>query len=107
MHSSRRSYRGPLFLTKSIFQVCSCILPRKPSTMLRTIYALLFLFLVSSCDNQDSSKSSLHPPIEGTWKLMTGTLIEKADTTVTDYTHDKEFIKIINPTHFAFLLHDL
>ncbi|HEY0433534.1 MAG TPA: hypothetical protein VGC95_06655, partial [Chitinophagaceae bacterium] len=53
------------------------------------------------------SKSSSHPPIEGTWKLMTGTLIEKADTTVTDYTHDKEFIKIINPTHFAFLLHDL
>lgn len=43
----------------------------------------------------------------GTWKLVSGTLIEKNDTTVTDYTKDKSFIKIINDTHFAFLLHDL
>jgi hypothetical protein len=46
-------------------------------------------------------------PIEGTWKLLTGTLIEKGDTVVTDYTKGKEFIKIINDTHFAFLSHDL
>lgn len=43
----------------------------------------------------------------GTWKLMTGTLIENGDTTVTDYTKNKSFIKIINGTHFAFLEHDL
>ncbi|HYK44197.1 MAG TPA: hypothetical protein VEV83_03455 [Parafilimonas sp.] len=46
-------------------------------------------------------------PIQGTWKLLTGTLIEKGDTTVTDYTKGKEFIKIINDTHFAFMTHDL
>ena len=46
-------------------------------------------------------------PLEGTWKLLTGTLIEKNDTVVTDYTKGKEFIKIINDTHFAFLSHDL
>ena len=46
-------------------------------------------------------------PIEGTWKLLTGTLIEKGDTTVTDYTKDVSFIKIINDTHFAFLQHSL
>jgi hypothetical protein len=51
----------------------------------------------------DSSKK----PIEGTWKLLTGTLIEKGDTTVTDYTKGKSFIKIINDDHFAFLTHDL
>ncbi len=46
-------------------------------------------------------------PIQGTWKLLTGTLIEKGDTTITDYTKDKSFIKIINNTHFAFLMHNL
>lgn len=43
----------------------------------------------------------------GTWKLLQGTLIEKGDTTVTDYTKGTSFIKIINDTHFAFLQHDL
>ena len=43
----------------------------------------------------------------GTWKLLTGTLIEKKDTTVTDYTKNTSFIKIINDSHFAFLQHDL
>lgn len=36
-----------------------------------------------------------------------GTIIEKGDTTVTDYTKNKSFIKIINADHFAFLEHDL
>jgi hypothetical protein len=45
--------------------------------------------------------------IEGTWQLISGTLIEKGDTTVTDYTKNISFIKIINDTHFAFLQHDL
>lgn len=46
-------------------------------------------------------------PIVGTWKLQTGILIEKGDTTVTDYTKTLSFIKVINETHFAFLNHDL
>lgn len=46
-------------------------------------------------------------PIIGTWKLLTGTIIENGDTIVTDYTSDKSFIKIINATHFSFVLHDL
>src|SRR5438270_9629371 len=45
--------------------------------------------------------------IRGTWKLLKGTVIEKGDTTVTDYTRNTSFIKIINDTHFAFLQHDL
>lgn len=47
------------------------------------------------------------PPIQGTWKLLSGTLIENNDTVVTDYTKDKSFIKVINATHFAFMGHDL
>jgi hypothetical protein len=46
-------------------------------------------------------------PIAGTWQLLTGTLIQKKDTTVTDYTKNQKFIKIINGDHFCFLLHDL
>jgi hypothetical protein len=45
--------------------------------------------------------------ISGTWQLQSGTLIEKKDTTVTDYLHGKRFIKILNASHFAFMGHDL
>lgn len=54
---------------------------------------------------QDTAEK--HLPITGTWKLISGTLIEKGDTTVTWYTKNISFIKIINDTHFAFLSHDL
>ena len=62
-----------------------------------------------SCGTEygNESKSSNLLPIEGTWQLMTGTIIEKGDTVVTDYTKNTSFIKIINDTHFAFLQHDL
>ena len=59
-----------------------------------------------SC-NEKSQSNPETISIKGTWKLLTGTLIEKGDTTITDYTKDKSFIKIINDTHFAFLQHDL
>lgn len=45
--------------------------------------------------------------IDGTWKLLKGTLIAKGDTTITEYTKNINFIKIINNTHFAFFEHDL
>jgi len=71
-------------------------------------FAAIFMILMScntSVQNKDTKPTTM--PIEGTWKLLTGTLIEKGDTVVTDYTKGKEFIKIINDTHFAFLSHDL
>lgn len=74
----------------------------------------IIVFVLSSavllCCNspvQTMDTASTKKPIEGTWKLLTGTLIEKGDTVVTDYTTGKEFIKIINNDHFAFLAHDL
>lgn len=62
------------------------------------------MFLISCQENTQERTSN---NIIGTWKLVTGTLIEKGDTTITDYTKDKSFIKIINASHFAFTLHDL
>ena len=46
-------------------------------------------------------------PIEGTWQLFSATLVENGDSTTTDYTKDKKFIKIINNSHFSFTSHDL
>jgi hypothetical protein len=67
------------------------------------------IILATGCGEKtatkDAAKNDL--PIEGTWKLISGTIIEKGDTTVTDYTKNTSFIKIINQDHFAFLSHDV
>jgi hypothetical protein len=60
-----------------------------------------------SCNNQDQKENKKQTSLEGTWQLLSGTIIEKGDTTITDYTKDKSMIKIINATHFSFLNHDL
>jgi len=71
---------------------------------------LLVAFILAGCATKDNTTNTAisQPaiPIAGTWKLISGTLIEKGDTTVTDYTKDVSFIKIINGDHFAFLTHD-
>ena len=53
----------------------------------------------------DSSSTAL--PIQGTWRLITGTVITKGVPVVTDYTKGSSFIKIRNGSHFAFLKHDI
>ena len=76
---------------------------------MRSSITIAVLFLVIGCNEkpQTTTNTSTRSWIEGTWKLVTATLIEKGDTTVTDYTTDRSFIKIINDSHFAFLQHDL
>jgi hypothetical protein len=71
------------------------------------ITLLLFCAFLISCSNETSKSNSVQKHLTGTWKLITGTLIEKGDTTITDYTKNTSFIKILNDTHFAFLQHDL
>jgi hypothetical protein len=71
---------------------------------MRLAVGLITILLYVSC-NPNTKKAGL--PITGTWKLLSGTLIEKNDTTVTDYTQNKQFIKVINESHFSFLGHDL
>ena len=66
--------------------------------------SIISLILISCADNTNKLPRD---PIEGTWKLISGTLIEKGDTTVTYYDKNVSFIKILNQTHFAFLQHDL
>jgi hypothetical protein len=77
--------------------------------MKKLLLSLLIPISITSCTEQAPNEvvKSNGMPIQGTWKLLSGTLIEKGDTVVTDYTKTLSFIKIINETHFAFLKHDL
>jgi hypothetical protein len=74
--------------------------------ILGSLLITISLFSCETTPEQTETKSS-RPPVVGTWKLLTGTLIENGDTAITDYTKDVSFIKIINDTHFAFTQHDL
>jgi len=74
----------------------------------RTTSVLLFGILLSCETNHNADKPA--PPINpmmGTWELVSGTTIQGKDTTNTDYTKGKKFLKIINSTHFSFVGHDL
>lgn len=72
--------------------------------MKKTLFICCALLTACAPHPKSATKSI---PVEGTWKLLKGTLIDGKDTTVTDYTHGVSFIKIINGDHFAFLQHDL
>ncbi|HTD40495.1 MAG TPA: hypothetical protein VK671_07740 [Mucilaginibacter sp.] len=70
------------------------------------VVAVSMLF---SCSNNSTTTATKDQKlsIEGTWQLLQGTLTEKGKATVTDYTKDQKFIKIINGDHFSFMDHDL
>lgn len=67
---------------------------------------MICMVLIAACNNSTRNEKP-DVPLTGTWKLLTGTLIENGDTSVTDYSGNISFIKIINEDHFAFLQHDL
>ena len=72
-----------------------------------TCAAMTVIFIGSSCQAPDTQhEQKVLNPLIGTWRLIEGRLQENGKTTVTPYTGDTSFIKIINPTHFAFLQHD-
>jgi hypothetical protein len=71
-------------------------------------YIVIAIFLFSCTGPATvAKKEGEKQELKGTWKLISGTTVEKGDTTVTVYSGDLSFIKIINDTHFAFLNHDL
>lgn len=77
--------------------------------MKNVLHCVLLSLAFAAC-TQNPQKDPLQStslPITGTWKLLSGTIIEQGDTVITDYTTDRSFIKIITDTHFAFFNHDL
>jgi len=77
--------------------------------MKKVFLILVFPVIITACSEtlKKDPKIADEVSLKGTWRLLTGTLMEKGDTVVTDYTTDKSFIKIINDSHFAFLNHTL
>jgi hypothetical protein len=69
--------------------------------------AVWILFILLSCKDNKLAEQQTPNSLEGTWQLISGTIIEKGITTVTDYTKVHQMIKVINKEHFAFLNHDL
>lgn len=77
--------------------------------MKSSISFIAISMIITSCNSnlkQEGSKAST-VLIQGTWRLISGTTIEKNDTVVTSYLNGKSFIKIISKTYFAFVGHDL
>lgn len=72
-------------------------------------FAIIAILILSACNSTTEQKQTAEKtiPLQGTWKLLKGIIIDKGDTTTTDYNINKSFIKIINDSHFSFLLHDL
>jgi len=70
---------------------------------------VIILCFLSSCELKQNTEKPALPvnPMIGTWELVSGTTIQGKDTTVTDYTKNRKFIKIINGSHFSFVGHDL
>ena len=73
----------------------------------RTTSALLLTILISCQSNQEGKTTPVVNPMIGSWQLVSGTTITGKDTTTTDYTRNKRFLKIINGSHFAFVGHDV
>jgi hypothetical protein len=68
----------------------------------------LFLITIICCScsvNQNKTKHS-DLPIIGTWELISATSTQK-DSTFSTFNPKVKMIKIINPDHFAFFVHDL
>ena len=70
-----------------------------------TIQFFAAIMLFASCNNEKKQNQNQLPLI-GTWELISATSTEK-DSTVSTFNPKIKMIKIINPTHFAFLSHDL
>jgi hypothetical protein len=67
-------------------------------TTLALSWIALF-FTAAACTSKQAES-----PIIGTWELVAATTIEK-DSSFSTYNPYQKMIKIINPTHFAFLNH--
>lgn len=61
------------------------------------------MVIFSACNAIQEQKES---PLIGTWELIAATSTER-DSTVSTFDPKLRMIKIINPTHFAFLSHDI
>jgi hypothetical protein len=68
--------------------------------------SLLFIAILSySCSVNHNKNQQSNLPLIGTWELISSTTTEK-DSTFSTFDPKVKMIKIINPDHFAFFVHD-
>ena len=72
---------------------------------MKLFYLFASLFLFNACCN-NTNQCDQTPSIQGTWQLISSEY-HKKDTITSNMNEGQKMIKIITPTHFAFLLHDL
>jgi hypothetical protein len=69
--------------------------------------SLLFIAIISYFNGISQNKTKHNDlPIIGTWELISATSTQK-DSTFSTFDPKVKMIKIINPDHFAFFVHDL
>ncbi len=71
---------------------------------MKSIIGLILIAVIATSCKEENKQNLL--PIIGTWELISATTTEK-DSTFSTFNPKVKMIKIINPTHFAFLSHDL
>ena len=103
----------PILEKQPVLQSSKPMTQVKPLTHVRLLQQatlpllLLTVLFLQSCSDQPTPVDASQPAITGTWKLLEGVTISGKDTNRVDYTNGQEMIKIITPTHFSFLRHDL
>jgi len=63
------------------------------------LFSTVLIATLTGCESKQTQN-----PITGTWELISATTTEK-DSTFSTFDPTHKMIKIINPTHFAFLNH--
>ncbi|MCZ4223209.1 hypothetical protein [Pedobacter rhodius] len=67
---------------------------------------IAFTFLYA-CKEKSEQAADNEQTIQGTWRLVSGKIVDKNSGKTSNYPMDFQMIKIINRTHFAFLKHSL
>lgn len=76
-------------------------------TVSRGVFLLLIFLGIMSC-TIPSRDTEAGLPVVGTWRLVKEMSVTGPDTVITRHHGDvQETLKMINPTHFTFLRHDL
>lgn len=70
--------------------------------MRKMLLGICLAGMTSACTLEINSSEN----IQGTWKLLTGTVIHGSDTVESSFDDSQSMIKIINKGYFAFLKHD-
>lgn len=68
--------------------------------------SLFFIILLFTCQPESSNQPIEPNPILGTWELV-AVINKEGGTTFDTFAAERRMIKIITPTHFSFVNHDL